>query len=233
MRTDLHRSNLTGLNTFPNIIAVHLDMLGALMKHRISSNMESNLIVTMKRSRATRMDTKFLQKPAQPKHLTNRACHGTILGLDGRACHHLLLRSLSRDGYTTESNNIAGGGPPSGLTTTPIGITISNKIKRTHSMKKQSLTGSNLEISENPVTDVHMSLCGSLNKLTENMNNIRDVRPSNGQIEKTTNQPAICCRIRMICGGRLSMMVVLLNWECTQTTIHDPRIMENIQCILS
>ncbi|CAL1376188.1 unnamed protein product [Linum trigynum] len=52
METDLDRRNLARLNTFTDKVAVHLNMLGALMKHRISSYVKGCLIVIVKRSGA-------------------------------------------------------------------------------------------------------------------------------------------------------------------------------------
>jgi len=62
MCRNISRCNIVSEMLVANVVAVHFNVLGALMKNRVLDNMKCCLTVTMKSHRLRMSDTKTMEK---------------------------------------------------------------------------------------------------------------------------------------------------------------------------
>ena len=78
-------------------VAVDLNMLGEFVEDIIVSNVDSIMIITIKRSGSGLWSIHVSQEPAKPNKLTSGVGKGTILSLSTRTGNHILLLAAPRD----------------------------------------------------------------------------------------------------------------------------------------
>ena len=78
-------------------VAVDLNMLGEFVEDIIVSNVDSVMIITIKRSGSGLWSIHVSQEPAKPNKLTSGVGKGTILSLSTRTGNHILLLAAPRD----------------------------------------------------------------------------------------------------------------------------------------
>ena len=72
-------------------VAVDLNMFGAFMEDIIMSNVDSTMIITIKRSGSGLWSIHVSQEPAKPNQLASGVGKGTILSLSTGMGNHILL----------------------------------------------------------------------------------------------------------------------------------------------
>ena len=82
-------------------VAVDLNMLGAFVEDIIMSNVDSTMIVTIKRSGSGLWSIHVSQEPAKPNKLVSGVGKGTILSLSIGTRNHILLLASPRDKRST------------------------------------------------------------------------------------------------------------------------------------
>ena len=78
-------------------VAVDLNMLGEFVEDIIVSNVDSVMIIIIKRSGSGLWSIHVSQEPAKPNKLTSGVGKGTILSLSTRTGNHILLLAAPRD----------------------------------------------------------------------------------------------------------------------------------------
>ncbi|CAL1377064.1 unnamed protein product [Linum trigynum] len=169
------RKDPIGSDVIADEVALYLQMLRPLMKYRISNDMQSYLIVTMKNSRARR----------------NYLNHGSIHSLYRRTSNNNLFLSAPRDRRRTHSKKITRRGIAGGLTTTAMSIAVSSELQSTIRGKKNPLIGSYLESPKNALCPSNMNRSWSMNITTENIDCINNICLSDCEILEPANQAPI------------------------------------------
>ena len=82
-------------------VAVDLNMLGEFVEDIIVSNVDSVMIIIIKRSGSGLWSIHVSQEPAKPNKLTSGVGKGTILSLSTRTGNHILLLAAPRDKRST------------------------------------------------------------------------------------------------------------------------------------
>ena len=72
-------------------VAVNLNMFGAFTEDIIMSNVDSTMIITIKRSGSGLWSIHVSQEPAKPNKLASGVGKGTILSLSTGMGNHILL----------------------------------------------------------------------------------------------------------------------------------------------
>ena len=72
-------------------VAIDLNMLGAFVEDIIMSNVDSTMIVTIKRSGSGLWSIHVSQEPAKPNKLLSGVSKGTIFSLSIGTRNHILL----------------------------------------------------------------------------------------------------------------------------------------------
>ena len=75
-------------------VVVNLNVLGAFMEEIFLSNIDSTMIVTVKRSGGGLWSIHVSQEPVKPDKLTGGVGKGTILSLSTRTGNHILLLAM-------------------------------------------------------------------------------------------------------------------------------------------
>lgn len=75
---------------------INFNMLCPVMKYRITSYVNSCLIVTVERSRILYLNAKFFQKRSQPSKLTSSLWHNSIFSFSARTSHNRLFFYFSK-----------------------------------------------------------------------------------------------------------------------------------------
>lgn len=136
--------NKTRFENIPNIMTTHFYMFRAFMKHRILSNVETGLTITIKIHRARMSNAKTLKQGLKPNQLTSGSGHKAILNFNGRLRDNVLLLSFPRNRKMTKKNEPTSQRMPSKRATGPIKITPTSQLKITIGTKKNSLLGTPL-----------------------------------------------------------------------------------------
>ena len=82
-------------------VAIDLNMLGVFVEDIIMSNINSTMIVTIKRSGSGLRNIHVSQEPAKPNKLASGVGKGTILSLSTGTRNHILLLTAPRDKRST------------------------------------------------------------------------------------------------------------------------------------
>ncbi|GMP27824.1 hypothetical protein CsSME_00003642 [Camellia sinensis var. sinensis] len=77
-RSNGEKMNSTTCNMLSNEMAINLNMLGAIMKNIIVSNLNGTLIVTIKRGSARRGNTHISEEPAKPEKFLSSISKGSV-----------------------------------------------------------------------------------------------------------------------------------------------------------
>ena len=83
-------------------VVVNLNVLGAFMEDIIMSNVDSTMIVTIKRSGIGLWSIHVSQEPVKPDKLSSGVGNGTILSLSTGTRNNILLLAMSRDKRSTQ-----------------------------------------------------------------------------------------------------------------------------------
>ena len=88
-------------------VAVNLNMFGAFTEDIIMSNVDSTMIITIKRSGSGLWSIHVSQELAKPNKLASGVDKGTILSLNTGTGNHILLLAMPRDEkYLTGNRNL-------------------------------------------------------------------------------------------------------------------------------
>ena len=90
-RGDEEQLQIPFLEMLASDVAVNLNVLDAFMEDIIMSNVDSTMIVTIKRSGSRLWSIHVSQEPAKLDKLTSGVGKGTILSLSTRTGNHILL----------------------------------------------------------------------------------------------------------------------------------------------
>ena len=93
-RGDGEQLEISFLEMLASDVAVDLNMLGAFMEDIIISNVDSTMIVTIKRSGSGLQSIHVSQEPAKPNKLASGVGKGTILSLSTGTGNYILLLAM-------------------------------------------------------------------------------------------------------------------------------------------
>ena len=100
-REDGEQLEISFLEMLASDVAVDLNMVGAFVEDIIMSNIDSTMIVTIKRSVSGLRSIHVSQEPAKPNKLASGVGKGTILCLSTGTGNHILLLAAPRDKRST------------------------------------------------------------------------------------------------------------------------------------
>ena len=100
-RGDGEQLEIAFLEMLASDVVVDLNVLGAFMEDIILSNVDSTMIVTIKRSGSGLWSIYVSQEPAKPDKLTGGVSKGTILSLSPGMGNHILLLATPQDKKST------------------------------------------------------------------------------------------------------------------------------------
>ena len=100
-RGDGEQLEIAFLEMLASDVAVDLNVLGVFMEDIIMSNIDSTMIVTIKRSGSGWWSIHVNQEPAKPDKLTGGVGKDTILSLNTGTGNHILLLATPRDKRST------------------------------------------------------------------------------------------------------------------------------------
>ena len=98
---DGEQLEISFLEMLASDVAVDLNMLGAFVEDIIMSNVDSTMIVTIKRSGNGLRSIHVSQESAKPNKLASGVGKGTILSLSTGTGNHILLLAAPRDKRST------------------------------------------------------------------------------------------------------------------------------------
>ena len=101
-RGDGEQFEIAFLEMLASDVAIDLNVLGAFMEDIIMSNVDSTMIVTIKRSDSGLWSIHVSQKPTKPNKLTGGVRKSTKLSLSIGTGHHVLLLAMPRDKGSTQ-----------------------------------------------------------------------------------------------------------------------------------
>ena len=100
-RGDGEQLEIVFLEMLASDVAVDLNVLGAFMEDIIMSNIDSTMIVTIKRSGSGLWSIHVSQEPMKPDKLAGGVGKGTILSLSTGMGNHILLLATPPDKRST------------------------------------------------------------------------------------------------------------------------------------
>ena len=100
-RGDGEKLEISFLEMLASDVVVNLNVLDAFMEDIIMSNVDSTMIVTIKKSGSGLWSIHVSQEPAKPDKLTGGVGKDTILSLNTRTGNHILLLATPRDKRST------------------------------------------------------------------------------------------------------------------------------------
>ena len=100
-RGDGEQLKIPFLEMLASDVAVDLNMLGAFVEDIIMSNVDSTMIVIIKRSGSGLWSIHVSQEPAKPSKLASGVGKGMILSLSTGMGNHILLLAAPRDKRST------------------------------------------------------------------------------------------------------------------------------------
>ena len=100
-RGDGEQLEISFLEMLVSDVVIDLNMLGAFVEDIIMSNVDSTMIVTIKRSGSGLQSIHVSQEPANPNKLASGVGKGTILCLSTGTGNHILLLATPRDKRST------------------------------------------------------------------------------------------------------------------------------------
>ena len=100
-RGDGEQLEISFLEMLVSDVAVDLNMLGAFVEDIIMSNVDSTMIVTIKRSGSGLRSIHVNQEPMKPNKLASGVGKGMILCLSIGTGNHILLLAAPRDKRST------------------------------------------------------------------------------------------------------------------------------------
>ena len=101
-RGDGEQLEIAFLEMLASHVAIDLNVLGVFMEDIIMSNVDSTMIVTIKRSGSGLWSIHVNQEPTKPNKLVGGVGKGTILSLGTRMGNHILLLTTPRDKRSTQ-----------------------------------------------------------------------------------------------------------------------------------
>ena len=101
-RGDREQLEIVFLEMLASDVAVDLNVLGAFMEDIIISNIDSTVIVTIKRSGSGLWSIHVNQEPTKPDKLAGGVGKGTILSHNTRTGNHILLLAMLQDKRSTQ-----------------------------------------------------------------------------------------------------------------------------------
>ena len=100
-RGDGEQLEIAFLEMLASHVAIDLNVLGVFMEDIIMSNVDSTMIVTIKRSGSGLWSIHVSQELEKPNKLTSGVSKGTILSLSTGTGNHILLLATPRDKRST------------------------------------------------------------------------------------------------------------------------------------
>ena len=100
-KEDGEQLKISFLEMLANDVAVDLNMFGAFVEDIIMSNVDSTMIVTIKRSGSGLRSIHVSQEPVKPNKPASGVGKGVILCLSTGTGNHILLLATSRDKRST------------------------------------------------------------------------------------------------------------------------------------
>ena len=100
-RGDGEQLKISFLEMLASDVAVDLNVLGTFMKDIIMSNVDSTMMVIIKRSGSGSWSIHVSYEPVKPDKLTSGVGKGTILNLSTGMGNHILLLNTPRDKRST------------------------------------------------------------------------------------------------------------------------------------
>ena len=100
-RGDGEQLEISFLEMLASDVAVDLIILSAFVEDIIMSNVDSTMIVTIKRSGSGLWSIHVSQEPTKPNKLASGVGKGTILSLSTGTGNHILLLTAPRDKRST------------------------------------------------------------------------------------------------------------------------------------
>ena len=101
-RGDGEQLEISYLDILASDVVVDLNVLGAFMEDIILSNVDSTMIVTVKRSGSGLWSIHVSQEPVKPDKLVGGVGKGTILSLNTGMGNHILLLVMPQDKRSTQ-----------------------------------------------------------------------------------------------------------------------------------
>ena len=101
-KEDGEQLEIAFLEMLASVVAVNLNVLGVFMKDIIMSNVDSTMIVTIKRSDKGLWSIHFSQEPAKPDKLACDIGKGMVLNLSTGTRNNILLLDTPRDKRSTQ-----------------------------------------------------------------------------------------------------------------------------------
>ena len=101
-RGDGEQLEISYLDILASDVVVDLNVLGAFMEDIIMRNVDSTMIVTVKRSGSKLWSIHVSQEPVKPDKLAGGVGKGTILILNTGMGNHILLFVMPRDKRSTQ-----------------------------------------------------------------------------------------------------------------------------------
>ena len=157
-------------------MAVNFNVFRAFMKHRVGSNIEGTIVVTVKGNWSDFKSLKCFEGWHQPCNVTTCVCHYTIFSHSRRTRHDMLFFTFSRDRRTMKSNTETSEGLASIFTRTPVSITVCLKDKLRRRRQVYSLTTSMFNISNKLEICLPMRNTWLVHELWEYMSRISQIR---------------------------------------------------------
>ncbi|GMP43469.1 hypothetical protein CsSME_00012818 [Camellia sinensis var. sinensis] len=129
-RRDRMEMDSTMSNVLPNKMTVNLNVLGAIMKNIIVSNLKSTVIVTKEGSSARGSNTHVSKKPTKPEKLLSSISKGTVFGFGTRTSSKRLFLTAPRNKRITQKKAKPSSRAAVSRIASPISIRESTKLER-------------------------------------------------------------------------------------------------------
>ena len=121
-RGDEEQLEIAFLKMLASDVAVDLNVLGAFMEDISMSNVDSTMIVTIKRSGSGLWSIHVSKEPAKLDKLTGGVSKGTILSFSTGTGNHILFLATPQDKRSTQQETKTCDGASINRTTCPVCI---------------------------------------------------------------------------------------------------------------
>jgi hypothetical protein len=226
--------HLTDGHPITDEVKVNLHMLRALVLDGVGGEVDRADVVAVDERGPAKGAMELGQELPEPGSLSHAVGNGAVLRLGTGAGGHLLALGGPGHQVASEEDGIARGGPSSVWTASPVGVSVDDQLcGGGPAVQEQAMISSASEVPEETLESSEMRLPRIMHMKAQLLNCIGDVRPSEGEVLKSTSKTAVCRRIshwRALCLGQLALCV---NWSGAGLAICHPSPLKYVQSVLT
>ena len=136
-------------NLVPDEVEIELNVLHVLMLDWVASQIDGGDVVSVDQSGLHKRATELKQEIAEPRALRDNVGNAPVFGLSAGARHDRLTLGRPRHKGVVEEDTVTRRGATRVRTTTPIRLSVSNKVK----LRGRSDRGAELECAADVPND--------------------------------------------------------------------------------